>query len=181
MTREEGNWVPWDGTEAKEIPYADRPYDEIVPGLWMGGHDYFPEVGWPVVIGDEFDHVFSLYARYGHGPSEPVPDEYMSLPDGKLGSTQLDRVRNFAGRVDDTLMLLHQQNALDGGDRGLLVRCQAGYNRSGLVVAFVLLRCGMDPVAVVDLIREKRGPHALCNAWFVSYIDDEGARIHGSR
>lgn len=180
MTREEGNWVPWDGTEAKEIPYADRPYDEIVPGLWMGGHDYGPE-GLPVVVGDEFDHVFSLYSRYGHGPDEGVPHDYMHLWDGLASEGDLDRVRNFAGRVHDTLMWFHQQDAVDGGRRKALVRCQAGYNRSGLVVAFVLLRSGMDPVTAVNLIREKRGPHALCNAWFVSYIDDEGARIHGSR
>jgi hypothetical protein len=176
MTREEGNWVPWDAS-LPVVPYAERPYDEIVPGLWMGGHDY-GFGGHPVIVGDEFDHVFSLYSRHGYGPDEGVPHDYMRLWDGKADERDLNRVRDFAGKVHDTLMWFHQRNALDGGERKLLVRCQAGYNRSGLVVAFVLLRSGMDPVTVVDLIREKRGDYALCNAWFVAYISDEWGRIH---
>lgn len=176
---DEGAWVPWDGVEEQAVPYADRPYDEIIPGLWMGGHDY-GYGGKPVVIGDEFDHVFSLYQRYGHGPDDDIPHESMRLWDGKADEEDLERVRGFADRVHDTLMWFHRQNASDGGNRRVLVRCQAGYNRSGLVVAFVLLRSGMDAVTVVDLIREKRGPHALCNAWFVAYISEEEARIRGN-
>jgi hypothetical protein len=177
MSEEQGAWVPWDDS-VKPVPYADRPYDEIIPGLWMGGHDYGPD-GSPVVIGNEFDHVFSLYQRHGHGPDEGIPHEYVRLSDGKLSEGALDRARDVAGKVHDTLMWFHRQNALDGGDRKILVRCQAGYNRSGLIVGLVLLMSGMDAVSVVDLIREKRGGYALCNAWFVAYICDEEARIRG--
>lgn len=174
MMREEGNWVQWDGVEKQEIPFADRPCDEIVPGLWMGGHDYFPGVGWPVVIEDEFIHVFSLYRRLGHGPSAGVPHDFLRLWDGKADAADLHRVREFADRVYRRYMASPRSSKI-------LVRCQAGYNRSGLVVAFVLLRLGMDPVTAVDLIREKRGPWALCNAWFVSYIDEEWSRINDGK
>jgi hypothetical protein len=174
MSRDdEGNWVPWDESDVKAIPYADRPYDEIVPGLWMGGHDYSP-AAWPVVVGDEFVHVFSLYRRLGHGPAVGVPHDFLRLWDGKADTGDLHRVREFADRIHDRYMASPRSSRI-------LVRCQAGYNRSGLAVAFVLLRLGMDSVTAVDLIREKRGPHALCNAWFVSYIDDEWRRIHGER
>lgn len=170
---DESNWVPWDeAQELPKIPYADRPYDEIIPGLWMGGHDYGPE-GSPVILGFEFDHVFSLYRRPGHGPAVGVPHDFLRLRDGKADAADLHRVREFADSV-------HRRYMASTRSSKILVRCQAGYNRSGLVVAFVLLRLGIDLVGAVDMIREKRGPHALCNAWFVSYINDEWSRIHGS-
>lgn len=169
---DEGNWIPWDeAQELPKIPYADRPCDEIIPGLWVGGHYYGPE-GSPVILGFEFDHVFSLHRRLGHGPAVGVLHDYLRLWDGKADAADLYRVREFADSV-------HRRYMASARSSKILVRCRAGYNRSGLVVAFVLLRLGMDPVTAVDLIREKRGLHALCNAWFVSYIDDEGARIHG--
>jgi hypothetical protein len=175
MERDEKSWVPYDETQVKAVPWADRPCDEIIPGLWMGGHHYYPEVGWPVVIGDEFDAVFSLHHGFGHGPAEGVPHEYLSMPDGQLSPERLDRVRNFAGKVYDTYTF-----DVMGQVPKILVRCQAGYNRSGLVVGLVLLRLGYDPVSAVELIREKRGPHALCNAYFVSYLDKEWSDLRGN-
>jgi protein-tyrosine phosphatase len=57
-------------------------------------------------------------------------------------------------------------------NKKVLVRCQAGYNRSGLVVALVLLRLGYTADDAIALIREKRSEHALCNELFVEYIQD---------
>lgn len=170
MSEEPGTWIPWDQVESPSIPYADRPCDEIIPGLWMGGHDYGD--GLPVVIWDEFVHVFSLYRRPGHGPAQGVPDDFLRLWDGKADAADLSRVRDFADRV-------HARYMSSARSSNILVRCHAGWNRSGLVVAFVLLRLGMDSMTAVDLIREKRGLHALCNAWFVVYICNEEARIRG--
>lgn len=53
----------------------------------------------------------------------------------------------------------------------VLIRCQAGLNRSGLIVALVLISEGYDPKDAIDLIRACRSPHALCNADFVKYLE----------
>ena len=53
-----------------------------------------------------------------------------------------------------------------------LVRCQAGWNRSGLVTALALMKDGQKAKDAIDLIRARRSPHALCNEDFVGYLED---------
>ena len=45
-----------------DVPAPDRPWDEILPGLWMGGHEYRGPAGQPVfaVVRGEFDLVQTL-------------------------------------------------------------------------------------------------------------------------
>ena len=52
----------------------------------------------------------------------------------------------------------------------VLIRCQAGWNRSGLVMALVLIREGMEAQKAINLIRAKRSPHALCNSTFATWL-----------
>jgi protein-tyrosine phosphatase len=59
-----------------------------------------------------------------------------------------------------------------GGDR-VLIRCQAGLNRSGLVTALVLMRDGYDATEAISLIRERRSPWALCNDDFVRWLHED--------
>jgi protein-tyrosine phosphatase len=54
----------------------------------------------------------------------------------------------------------------------VLVRCQAGWNRSGLVTALALMKDGHKAKDAIDLIRARRSPHALCNEDFVRYLED---------
>ena len=54
--------------------------------------------------------------------------------------------------------------------RKVLIRCQAGLNRSGLIMALVLIRDGKSPIEAIDLIREKRSPVALNNVNFLKYL-----------
>jgi protein-tyrosine phosphatase len=51
-------------------------------------------------------------------------------------------------------------------------RCQAGWNRSGLIIALVLLKEGYSADEAISLIRERRSPNALCNPHFVAYIKE---------
>jgi protein-tyrosine phosphatase len=51
-----------------------------------------------------------------------------------------------------------------------LVRCQAGMNRSGLVVALLLMRDGMSADDAITLIRKKRSEWALSNECFTRYL-----------
>ena len=84
-----------------------------------------------------------------------------------------EQLLDWAGMPDPDLveslaLWVHEHRA-----RGqtVLVHCEAGHNRSGLVTALYLIRYrGWAPHAAIDLIREKRGPNALWNGSFVRYL-----------
>ena len=153
------------------LPYARAPWDEIVPGLWQGGHDYEPTgdaAAWPsdVVVDREFDLVVSLYTAPESGPAPEVEHLVYYIPDAPLEDYELRVVRRLADRVAAAVA--------DG--RKVLVRCEKGYNRSGLVVGLALLRAGHTAEQAVRLVRQGRGEHALNNPRFLEYISDEYAR-----
>ena len=52
----------------------------------------------------------------------------------------------------------------------VLIRCQAGLNRSGLITSLILLKEGLSLVQILELIRSKRGEYALSNKHFVEYL-----------
>ena len=54
----------------------------------------------------------------------------------------------------------------------VLVRCAAGWNRSGLVTVLALMKDGHGAKDAIDLIRARRSPQALCNEDFVRYLED---------
>ncbi len=56
-----------------DVPAPGRPWDEIVPGLWMGGHEFRGRTGQreSAVVRDEFDLVQTLLRLPGYGP-DPV-------------------------------------------------------------------------------------------------------------
>lgn len=71
--------------------------------------------------------------------------------------------------LGDLELLAHTINLhLDAGRR-VLVHCAAGYNRSSLVVAKVLMRRGLTATQAINLIRKVRKP-ALSNELFVQYL-----------
>jgi protein-tyrosine phosphatase len=55
------------------------------------------------------------------------------------------------------------------GDK-LLIRCQAGMNRSGLVTALVLMRAEYSAAEAIELLRAKRSEVVLFNDHFVDYL-----------
>ncbi|MFC6883594.1 MULTISPECIES: protein-tyrosine phosphatase family protein [Actinomadura] len=149
-------------TRGKGAPDAERPWDEIVPGLWMGGHHYRGPGGerMPAVANDEFDMVISLFRRDGHGPAPGVEHHYADLPDRPLLPDQLGEVCRLA----DLAVV-----AVRAGRR-VLVRCHFGYNRSGLVVAHGLVTMGHPVEDAIALVRSRRSEWALHNRVFVDYL-----------
>jgi len=146
-----------------DVPAPDDPWSEIVPGLWMGGHEFTGNSGQLefAVVRDEFDVVLTLLRLPGHGPDPGVEHHVWAIPDGPLDGTQLAGVIRLAQAACD---------ALDEGRR-VLVRCYHGYNRSGLVVAHALIRRGCSPDEAIRLIRARRSPWALYNELFVEYLE----------
>lgn len=58
------------------------------------------------------------------------------------------------------------------GERKVLVHCQAGLNRSGLLAGLSLIKRGMAPADAVALLREKRCDMVLCSQAFEGWLLD---------
>jgi protein-tyrosine phosphatase len=56
----------------------------------------------------------------------------------------------------------------------VLIRCQAGWNRSGLIAALVVMLNGETAEDAITLLRENRSPYALCNPDFVDWLHTKG-------
>lgn len=145
-----------------DVPAPDSPWSEVVPGLWMGGHQFRGRSGRLelAVVRDEFDLVQSLLRLPGYGPDAGVEHHVWPIPDGPLDGTQLAGVIRLARAVNE---------ALDAGRR-VLVRCYHGYNRSGLVVGHTLVQRGDSADQAIQLIRARRSAWALHNELFVEYL-----------
>ena len=146
------------------IPTQDL-YSEILPGLWQGGtHDFdtleFPKE-YPIWKSQrEFDSVATLYA-IAHPVGWGVAERRYGFPDSALSEKDIPEIRDIADWA-------HREWK---AGKKVLSRCQAGLNRSGLVMALVLMREGFSAKDSIDLIRARRSPHALCNADFVNYLE----------
>ncbi|RKS79257.1 dual specificity protein phosphatase-like protein [Actinomadura pelletieri DSM 43383] len=149
-------------TKGRRVPDAEHPWNEIVPGLWMGGHHYTGASGEraPVIVRDEFDTVISLHRQDGHGPPPHVDHHYEDIPDAPLTAAQLETVCRLADIAVEAV----------AQGRRVLVRCHSGYNRSGLVIAQSLIRTGYTADDAVFLIRYRRSKQALNNHLFVDYL-----------
>lgn len=156
----------------REVPSPQAPWDEVAPGLWMGGHFWTDPAGElrPAVVADEFDLVISLFTRSGHGPGPQAEHLVGEMPDAALTAVQLRTALQLARTA---------ARALDAG-RTTLVRCHSGYNRSGLVVAQCLVDRGLTPADAIALVRRRRSPWALHNETFTGYLSaglDAAARL----
>lgn len=149
--------------QGEGIPFADDKWNEIVPNLWMGGMLYGPAAEPFFPDSSDFDVCVSMAGR-GH-PKLQLPNVEHFYPylirDDELHAAEKIFV------ADAVIQTVYH---VESGHR-VLVRCQAGYNRSGLVVALALLDMDYgDPDEIIALIREKRSKWALCNPRFVDYI-----------
>ena len=147
----------------------------IVPGLHQGGtedHDVLSMRGddFRRRGGYPFDTVITLYAS-----AQPAPWGVEELRFGFLDSTLQG---SEVGTVLRAARFAYER-WLDGAE--VLIRCQAGMNRSGLVTALVLTMAGLTPAQAITLIRRERGESCLFNEHFVEWLIAESPRaIAGS-
>lgn len=138
------------------IPF-DVPFiSEITPNLWQGGCQD------GLVLPDFITDVVSLYkweAYTCHG----VPVETVTMYDAAT-TPDRDEVERLATLVND------KRNA--GGT--VLVHCQAGLNRSGLIAAAALVLNGdvETGAEAIALLRETRSPAVLCNPAFAAWLKE---------
>ena len=143
-------------------------YSMIAPNLFQGGTDDLdvihlaqtnnrPRTDLP------FDAIVTMYA-WARPADWKIQEFRYGVPDATITDIDLDRLRQAVE---------FGYNRWKSGDR-VLVRCQAGLNRSGLVLALILIKDGLTPQEAVNRIRDKRGPDALFNNNFQSWLLKEG-------
>lgn len=145
---------------------AEELWSEVLPGLWQGGtadHDTlrFGRSGYgdAEVTKSDFDFVVTLY-------SDANPVDWF-VEEVRFGFYDSDMRDIDLARLERAVEQAHA--AWKAGDR-VLIRCQAGWNRSGLIMALVLMREGYGAMDAVELIRDRRSPYALCNETFVRWL-----------
>ena len=137
---------------------------EILPGLWQGGTEDHEVVGCPTPRGHyslnySFDFIVTLYADAMPAPWG-VEELRFRFPDSCL--TPLVELKAVS------LARSAYQHWL-AGER-VLIRCQAGVNRSGLVMALVLMHHGFSAADAISLQRGRRGNAVLSNTHFEAWL-----------
>lgn len=153
------------------MPYEpDSLYSEIAPNLFMGGTDDLDVIQLPARNRkrDElpFEAIVTMYA-WARPADWRVQEFRYGVPDASIADIDLRRLREA---VDFGF------NRWKSGDR-VLVRCQAGLNRSGLVTALILMLDGLSAKDAIKTIRTNRAQLALFNHDFVTWLLTEGANF----
>ena len=142
-----------------------RLWDEVAPGLWQGGTDSADTIhekryGARAFITDEdFDLVVTMYAS-----AQPVDGWVKEIRFGIYDSDMTD----FDVEDLRDLVVVAHSNWKRG--KRVLVRCQAGLNRSGIVTALVLIRDGLSAEEAIALVKDNRGSAALTNDHFNEWL-----------
>lgn len=140
-------------------------YSEIAPGLCVGGTP--PRLDGQVNTSPEFseyagfDYVFTF-----HKHSSPV-----------LGAVEIryffeDDWNNGLPKHEFAKIRELADQAFDFWKKGanVLIRCQGGKNRSGLVAALVLVSSGKSPDEAIQQLRDKRSDDMLFNRHFEALV-----------
>jgi len=143
-------------------------YSMIAPNLFQGGTDDLDVIHLPVTNNRPrtdlpFDAIVTMYA-WARPADWNVQEFRYGVPDASIADIDLDRLRQAVEFGYDRWKQ---------GDR-VLIRCQAGLNRSGLVLALILMKDGLSAQDAIALIRENRGPDALFNNNFCNWLLNEG-------
>ena len=141
-------------------------WSEVLPNLWQGGTDDFDTVNdarahneGAFITKSDFDTVITAYAWAQ--PADWLVKEFRyPFYDGDMKDIDFKQIYQ-------AVRIAHEDWK---AGKKVLIRCQAGWNRSGLIMALVLIKEGYSAQEAIDLIRKQRSPHALCNARFVAWL-----------
>ena len=140
-------------------------YSEITLNLWQGGTGqyettYQGQKRLPAMNDPKpFDVVVSLNS-YALPVGWLVKELRFGFADGPLAPEIIEEIEHVA----EWAYFEWKKG------RRVLVRCEAGLNRSGLVIGLILMRDGMSAKEAIDLIRKKRSHHALSNKEFENHL-----------
>lgn len=161
-----GNWQ-WNQTDRWDLI---RMEGEAIHGGWfstplishVAGDLYQGGCIDGTVLGSEFDVIVSLYPWERYRIDKGVERWEFRMYDGVEVDEQT---------IQDAADIVNA--SLDSGLR-VLVHCQAGLNRSGVVTAKALIDRGMHPEDAIRLLRSKRDSAVLCNKTFERWLLEQG-------
>lgn len=134
-------------------PKLDVPLiSHVEGGLYQGGCFN------GVPLSDDFDFVLSLY---------PWEKYVLGSVTQRKEVRMLDSLGQAFDQVDELASSIAAR--LRKGET-VLIHCQAGLNRSGLLAARVLMFMGHTGKEAIELLRSSRSPLVLCNEAFESWI-----------
>jgi len=148
-----------------DFDYPTDLYNEILPNLFQGGTDDDDTI-WETgregarITKDLFDVVITAY-QYAN-PADWLVKEIRYPFYDSPNMSGLDFKELF-----QIVRIAHED--WKSGKR-VLIRCQAGLNRSGLITALVLMREGYSAEEAICLIRDKRHENALFNSTFEKWL-----------
>lgn len=151
------------------MPYEPTSlYSEILDNLFMGGTDDNDVIHLPANPHARrndlpFDSIVTMYA-WARPADWKVQEYRYGVPDARISDMDLSRLRQAVN---------WGYKQWKKGDR-VLVRCQAGLNRSGLVTALILIKNGMSPEEAIRTIRKNRADIALFNEHYVNWLMTNG-------
>jgi hypothetical protein len=141
-------------------------YSEILPNLFISGtldEDVVQQGKTSRALSEQspFD---SVVCMYGHANpiGHYVREQRFGIADAELDEASKPEIIQLA----DWLHSEWKQGKSVAG------KCQAGLNRSSLIVALVLLKEGYTATEAIELIRNKRSQYALFNNHFVEFIHE---------
>ena len=146
-------------------------YSEIAPNLFMGGTADEDVIHQAVAYNKArtdlpFDAIITMYA-WANPADWGVQEFRYGIYDSAIADIDLDRLKQAVE---------FGYNRWLSGDR-VLVRCQAGLNRSGLVTALIMMSTGLDAETAIEQIRKNRADIALFNNNYVEWLMSEGAQF----
>ena len=159
---------------ARDVPpwYLERLVP-VRPGLWASraptpGRDgtYLQNPG------VRYDLIVSLTSWGSDSPHGALREagRYVWLPMVDADEMPEAEVRLLAAEIADAVR----------AGREVLVHCDAGLNRTGVVVARALMELGEPVETAIAAVRASRGQWALSNAWFVDWLRDEARRMQAA-
>lgn len=149
--------VRFRGTTVHRNMDFDMPFmSKVDDGLWLGGCVSQPQGR--LLLPKFVKHVVCLidFDRYD---IQHNLRSYMVYALQDSLDQQLDRVDALARWVNECR-----------ADAPTLVHCQAGLNRSGLVVARALILDDVAPAEAISRLRSLRSPAVLCNPAFEEWL-----------
>jgi hypothetical protein len=157
-----------------QIDEWDFPlWSEIIPNLWVGGTDDLDTIEDAVnlhtsrnITKDDFDAVVTLYAW-----AQPV--------DWMVEEIRFGFYDSGVSHIDMKALGRAVTFAVDQVQAGkkVLIRCQAGLNRSGLTAALALMQLGYTAEDAIALLREKRSKYVLINKEFEEFLLSLGGSL----